>query len=299
MNDESKPKIAFDQGGASSPPAESLPEDGRQVLINLIEAAEDKHFVFLFGTPASGKTAVLGTMLQAMQRPEVRGKLYVHGEGGGYFREGLALWKRIMESFAKKEFPPRSSAGSTIQLHAQYVPPDQSPIHLIFLEMAGEDLRQVMVTDAGGRSLPFHVGQFLKIPTLKISFLVTTSWAEAKKDDAAIDDFVSFLSEFSPHLMDNRFILLVTKWDTYSNRTDSIDDFVRKHMPRTYNKLAARRNVIQPFSVGTVVTYAGAGGDVISSFDHGAAQRLFGRVFETFTGISSAPPKSPWWMFWK
>ena len=289
MTNEIKSTFTVDGGEDAPSPAGSVPANAREELLKLIDASEDKHFVFMSGTPASGKTAVLGAMLRAMQRPDAPGRLYIHGSDG-FFKDGLALWKRIDIAFGKKEFPPRSSVGSTIQLHAQFVPHGaRPPLHLIFLEMAGED---VMIKDSGGRALPFHVGQFLKIPTLKMSFLFTTSWSEAKKDDAAIDDFLSFLNEKAPHLVDNRFILLITKWDTKTaNPSESIDEFVRRTMPRTYNKLSSQRNVIQPFSIGTVVSFDGAGGDVISSFDDAGSERLFSRIFETFTGVSSEPPK--------
>ncbi|MES1977505.1 MAG: hypothetical protein V4451_05680 [Pseudomonadota bacterium] len=235
-----------------------------------------------------------------MQRPEVPGKLYVHGAGNGYFRDGAALWGRIREAFGRQAFPPRTEAGKTIQLQAQYVPTDGSlPLNLIFLEMAGEDLREVMITDAGGKALPFHILQFLKIPRLKISFLVMTAWSDAARDDETIDDFLSFLNEEAPHLIDNRFILLITKWDTKPKSSGSIDDFVRANMPSTYSKLAAARNVIQPFSIGEVVSIKDAGEDIIASFDYASSQRLFRRIYETFTGVPSEAPTAAWWQFWK
>jgi hypothetical protein len=75
-------------------------------------------------------------------------------------------------------------------------------------------------------------------------------------------------------------------------------------MPKTYSKLAAKRNVIQPFSVGVVVPFDGGDGDIIVSFDHAASQRLFARIYETFTGVSSEQAKTevkPTWRerLWK
>ncbi len=274
--------------------------DGREQLIRLLDASEDKNFVFLFGSPAAGKTVVLGSMIQAMQRPEVQGRLFVHGAGDGYFKYGLALWERIRTAFAEKRFPARTTKGETIQLHAQYKHPgSQDPLNLVFLEMSGEDLKSVTITDQGGRGLPFHISQFLKIPELKIAFLITTSWQDAAKDDAMIDDFLSYLNETASHLIENRIILLITKWDTYrGSGLVSIDDFVKTKMPRTYNKISDKRNVIQPFSIGKIVAFDGSGGDVISSFDYAASQRLFGRIYETFTGVSSEPPTKPKWKIW-
>ncbi len=276
------------------------PVDARAELIRLLDASEGKHFVFLFGSPAAGKTAVLGSVLQAMQRPEVQGRLFVHGAGDGYFKHGLALWDQIRRAFDQKQFPTRTTAGGTIQLHAQFKPPNnEPPLDLVFLEMAGEDLKKVMITDQGGRNLPFHIGQFLKVPQLKIAFLVTTSWQDASKDDPMIDDFLSYVNETASHLIENRIILLVTKWDKNPlGATASIDDFVKQKMPRTYNKIAAKRNVIQPFSVGKIVPFEGGEGDIIASFDYPSSQRLFARIYETFTGVSSDPKKTKWWQFW-
>lgn len=285
-------------GGTESSTTDA-PADARELLRQLLLAGEDKHFVFLFGSPASGKTAVLGGLLQAMQRPEVPGKLYVHGAGNGYFGEGAALWRRIRDAFGRQAFPPRTDKGKTIQLQAQYVPNAGEPLNLVFLEMAGEDLREVMITDAGGRALPFHILKFLKIPRLKLSFLVTTAWSDAPRDDETINDFLSFLSEEAPHLIENRFILLITKWDSKPQPAGQVDDFVRANMPRTYNKLAAKRNVIQPFSIGEVVSLKGAGDDIIASFDYPSSQRLFRRIYETFTGVPSEETKPLWWQFWK
>jgi hypothetical protein len=297
------PNPLFQITSSEGPPADRQPppsSDSRAELVRLLEASEDKNFVFLFGSPAAGKTAVLGSVIQAMQRPEVQGRLFVHGAGDGYFKHGLALWDQIRRAFEQKQFPTRTKAGGTIQLHAQFKPSSTAnPLDLIFLEMAGEDLKRVMITDQGGRSLPFHVGQFLRIPQLKIAFLVTTPWQDAAKDDAMIDDFLSYVNETAPHLIENRIILLVTKWDTHPNATTlSIDEFVRQKMPRTYNKIAEKRNIIQPFSVGKIVPFEGGEGDIIASFDYPASQRLFARIYETFTGISNEEKKKPGWKFW-
>lgn len=276
------------------------PSDARAEFMRLLEASDDKCFVFLFGSPAAGKTVVLGSVIQAMHRPEVQGRLFIHGAGDGYFKHGLALWEQIRRAFDNKQFPSRTKAGGTIQLHARFEPSSNAnPVDLIFLEMAGEDLKKVMITDQGGRSLPLHIGQFLKIPNLKIVFIVTTSWQEAGKDDFMINDFLDYVNETAPHLVENRIILLVTKWDTNPNSTTlSIDDFVRQKMPKTYNKISAKRNIIQPFSVGKIVAFEGGGGDIIASFDYSASQRLFARIYETFTGISNEEKKKPSWKFW-
>jgi hypothetical protein len=299
MSTEPPSKKYLLQDGDGKPPEmpPEAPSDARAELVRLLDASEDKHFVFFFGSPAAGKTAVLGSVIQAMQRPEVQGRLFVHGAGDGYFKHGLALWDHIRSAFGQKQFPARTSVGSTIQLHAQYKPPGTgTPMDLIFLEMAGEDLKSVMITDKGGRSLPFHIGQFLRLPQLKVAFIVTTPWQDAPRDDVMIDDFLSYVNETAPHLIESRIILLVTKWDTFASAaTTPVEQFVQQRMPRTFNKISAKRNIIQPFSVGKIIPFDGAAGDIIASFDYGASQRLFASIYETFTGISVDKPKKPFW----
>jgi hypothetical protein len=291
-------QIASGDGNAPEKPPD-VPVDARAELVRLLDASEDKHFVFFFGSPAAGKTAILGSVIQAMQRPEVQGRLFVHGAGDGYFKHGLALWDQIRRAFDQKQFPTRTKVGGTIQLHAQYKPPGNgTPMDLIFLEMAGEDLKKVMITDKGGRSLPFHIGQFLRLPQLKVAFIVTTPWQDATRDDAMIDDFLSYVNETAPHLIESRIILLVTKWDTFPNAaTMPIEQFVQLKMPRTSNKISAKRNIIQPFSVGKIIPFEGDAGDIIASFDYAAGQRLFASIYETFTGITVGKPKKRFWEF--
>ena len=285
------------------PSSEELSE--RQKYLLLLEACKGKHFVFLFGSPAAGKTAVVGSLIQAMQRPEVLGKLYVHGAGDGYFASGLQLWSQIRHAFDNRRFPSRTKAGTTIQIHTQYRSPSNTTLDLVFLEMAGEDLKEVQINDSGHRRLPFHIEQFLKIRQLEIAFLIITSWKDAAKDDVAIDDFLTFINQTAPHLTQKRVLLIITKWDTRPQNTGdsaSVSKFVKETMPRTFNKISGARNVIQPFSVGEVVPFEGDEGDIIDTFDYGAHQRLFARIYETFTGVSVAPPdpsnKKPSWKFW-
>jgi hypothetical protein len=291
------------QGGAGapaphSPPAAPGASDPRKQLLELLRAAQDKHFVFMFGPPSAGKTVVLGSMLQAMQRPEVNGRLFIHGAGDGYFKYGLSLWSQIRTAFEQQRFPRRTEQGKTIQLHAQYRPSNsEPPLDIVFLEMSGEDLKTVHVTveadGEGRRDLPFHIEQFLRVPNLKLAFIIVTSWEAAEKDDALINDFLAYINEKAPHLSENRFIILVTKWDTKpGDPNEPIYDFIRARMPATANKIAAKRNIVQPFSVGTIVPFAGPDGDIIANFDHAAGQRLFARLYETFTGVPTEPKKS-------
>ena len=65
--------------------------DARGMLLELIEGASEKNFVFFFGTPRAGKTAVLGSMLSSMQQDNPYGTVQVMGGNDGYFRHGVAL----------------------------------------------------------------------------------------------------------------------------------------------------------------------------------------------------------------
>jgi len=270
----------------------------REEILKLLDASEDKNFIFLYGAPAAGKTAVLGSVIQAMERPEISGSIFVQGAGNGYFKHGLQLWKQIQDAFQEKRFPGRTVVGSTIQLHVQYKPASNAtPVDFVFLEMAGEDLKKVVITDQGDRKLPFHIDLFLRLQ-IKIAFLIVTSWDGAAEDDDVVNEFLSYIHETAPELIENRIILLVSKWDSKKNSSSaSIDEFIRSKMPKTYGKIANKRNIIQSYSIGKVIEVPDGKGDMIVSFDYRAGQRLFSSIYETFTGISSEQ-KKPFWKIW-
>jgi len=260
----------------------------REEILKLLDASEDKNFIFLYGAPAAGKTAVLGSVIQAMERPEISGSIFVQGAGNGYFKHGLQLWKQIQDAFQEKRFPGRTVVGSTIQLHVQYKPASNAtPVDFVFLEMAGEDLKKVVITDQGDRKLPFHIDLFLRLQ-IKIAFLIVTSWDCASEDDDIVNEFLSYIHETAPGLIENRIILLVSKWDSMKNSSSaSIDEFIRSKMPKTYDKIANKRNIIQSYSIGKVIELPNGKGDMIAWFDYRAGRSLFSSIYETFTEISS------------
>jgi hypothetical protein len=276
------------------------PVDARELLVQLIEGSENKNFVFFFGTPRAGKTAILGSMLQSMEAENPFGTVHVLGKDG-YFEAGVALWQNIRGFFDSRRFPPRTDAGATIQLHARFQPrePQQKALDIIFLEMGGEDLRVVSATSTGVRALPLHIDQFLLIPGLRMMFLLTASWREAKQSDRAMSEFIDYLIGKNSSLADNRIVMLVTKWDTYpEKKTVTAEDYVKKHMPVTYGKLRDPKNLIGSYSIGTIVSLGKNGeespDDIIQSFDHKEGQKLFNRIRETFTGESFIKPPSFW-----
>lgn len=265
----------------------------RQQILDLL-ASRDKCFVFLFGSPAAGKTVVLGSLLQAMQQPESGGRLFVHGTGGGIFKAGADLWEQIGAAFARNSFPGRTPTGRTVQLHAQFRPAGgKPPLNFVFLEMAGEDLRKVQIADADS-VVPFHVDMFLKTPGLKLAFILAVPWDKAAEDDELVEDFLTHLKQAAPHLGASHVVLLLTKWDSRRREQhETVDEFVRRTMPRAYNKVRGEGNVIQSFSVGDIVPFEGGDGDVIANFDHFTSQRLFARLCEAFK------EPSRWSRLWK
>ena len=155
--------------------------------------------------------------------------------------------------------------------------------------MGGEDLRKVAATNSGVRDLPIHIDQFLRIPDLRMLFLLTASWKEAKNSDRVISEFLDYLNEKNPELLEKRVVLLITKWDSYPAAVKtSVEDFVRKQMPATFGKLRNPKNLIGSYSVGKVIPMGADGkespDDIIHPFDYAQGQKLFNRICETFTG---------------
>lgn len=273
-------------------------DDRRKQVMELLEASKDKNFVFLFGPPGSGKTAVLGTILQSMHRGDVHGKFYVHGASEkSHYKRGADLWTRIRSSFADKRFPARSDVTKTIELHVEYKhPANPDPVHIVFLEMAGDNFDLVKLNERGEK-LPIHIKQFLSIPNINIMFLIVAPWRTDRRGISLVVDFLAFVNEHAPNLVGSRVILLISQWDQYPLRsTKSVEQFALEEMTEVYQKINSNNNVIRSYSVGTVLHDDTGAGDIIMDFDHTASQQLFARIYETFTGIRFVPPNHrPWW----
>lgn len=265
----------------------------RQVLMDFLDTAKDKNFVFFYGAAGSGKSTVLGSMLYSMKQSEEKWKLYVRGTGDYFFQQGLMLFKHILDAFGNGHFLSRTKGGSTTQLLVSYHPDSiNDALDMIFLEMSGEDLWDIRISPYGYHVLPFHIDIILNIPNIKIIFVLTSSWREARNDDSEMSKFINMLYEKNSSLIKNRLFFLITKWDEKKKENDEdIFYFVKREMPLTFSRLNFEKTSIQPFSAGNVITVSPDGTphpeDIIIP-DIAAGQRLFEKIYETFTESHSA-----------
>jgi hypothetical protein len=266
-------------------------EDTFKQVATFLEQIRGRNVVFMFGHPRTGKTTVLGTIIESMSQPSM-GQFWIHGANGGVFAPGFELATRVQEQLKRKEFPSQSE-HSVFQVLTRFQPFSGPELELLFLETSGENLINVAFRSEGKAGVA-TLQDFLTIKNLQLSFILLTSWQRAKEDDQLLNRFLSLLNDKRSDLA-GRVILLVTQWDSFPNPEADFSAWARDSLPLTYNKIQLAGNTIFPFSVGEVDTLRGI--SHISALDTHAGQDLYAKIYEIYTGVSSVRPKNAksWW----
>jgi hypothetical protein len=277
----------------------------REELLKFMENLKKNHFVFMWGMPASGKTVVLASLLYAMQCPGHRGTFTILGtERASDFHDGYLLAEELMGGLQGKEFPGRTKVNRrAFEIHGTYQLPPERKWDIVFLEMSGEDVA-MRLTDTyleHSGSLPVRIENYLQDKS-RLVFLFTVPWNRTEYDDRHLAGFLSALFEKDGKngrlQQSDRIMLLITQWDSCPDRHDTdIREFVRVHLPRSYQLLQNVPNVVlQPFSIGEVVQFQNAA-PIIREVDVTRGQNLFKRILESLTGESLDSSSKSWWKF--
>lgn len=245
----------------------------------------DSNFVFLFGAPQRGKTVVSSSLINFMGSVGSEGKVSAFGLKKGV-DEGNALLRRIQRQFALGVFPDRTSLaadGQPLYLNVAFVPvdPKSRKLRLTFLEMPGDELQKVDSPDGGRGALPSSIDVFFNTEKVSLSFILVTDTSRAADDDLLMTAFMDYIAEKNSDFENARFLLLVAKWDEYDG-DQSVDEFVRTNMPKTYGKLFSPRNSIAQFTIGTVRQADGKA--FISEFDPIPAKQVLNWLYSNIEG---------------
>ncbi|MEN0046220.1 MAG: hypothetical protein AAF806_04070 [Bacteroidota bacterium] len=208
-------------------------------------------FVFMFGRQQAGKTVILSSLAYHMGTDE-HGLLETRRRVDNL--KGAAYLKQLSESVRKGQFMNRTSVGSLYELDLTYTPnKPEVPMNFTFLEMSGEDLTKVELSESSAGDLPSDIEVYLKCPNLNLIFMVVVPYEDAEEHDYLVIDFLDYLKERKPDFDYSKLLLLVSKWDRYEGaRKDEVDLFVKEQMPRTYSRLKAKKATLARYSIGEV-----------------------------------------------
>jgi len=215
------------------------------------------NFVFLFGRPGSGKTAIISSLCHYLST-NPSGALELRNSDN---KEGMFFLKEIFRKGKAGHFLDRTARNKITEIDLMYTPrKPKKPMNLTFLEMSGEDLTKVELRKddysgaTSGGILPDNIDVYLKCPKIKMIFLLVTEWKKAETDDILMFEFLDYVRKKQKAFRKPQVLLLVSKWDTYDGiHYNNIDAFVRENMKLTYNLLTQIEGSISYFTVGNVV----------------------------------------------
>ena len=237
------------------------------------------NFIFLFGKPAAGKTAITASLIHYLNSECNYGSLEKKGNP-----EGQRLWETIKQALAEGRFPDRTGGTNVFEVESHFVPSNNrkylSKLSLTFLEMGGDSLSEVSIRKSG--KLPSNIDIYFKAGNLSMLFILVAPHEEAHEDDQLMVEFLDYINQKSPRFRDSRVLLLVSKWDKYAGG-NNVTDFLRHQMPTTFRRLTRSTNAYGVFSLGAIEDQVD-GRPFIQEYDSRPAKNVFEWIYKTLTG---------------
>lgn len=277
-------------------------EETRGLLPTFKSLQERKtNFVFLFGRPGSGKTAIISSLCHFMGT-HPSGALEVRNKSN---QEGMFFLKEIFQKGREGLFLERTARNKITEIDLKYTPkkPKKS-MNLTFLEMSGEDLNKVELKrdhingGAKGGILPDNIDIYLKCPRIKMVFLMVTEQSRAREDDVFMFEFLDYLRKKQKNFYKPKVLLLVSKWDQYGGKyKNDIGAFVASQMKLTNNLLTQIDGSISYYTVGDVIEVQNeqATEAMIAQFDARQADVVKRWLYQAITNRSIPKQGDSWW----
>lgn len=273
-------------GNISNTTAEELRELLKRVrykqhsISQEVNLSDETNYVFIFGKPYVGKTVITTSIINYLSTESRHGLLRIKDN-----KVGITFLDRAINFFRKQQFPERTVKGSLTEVDVEFLPfrKTKDKLALTFLEMSGEDLRQIEFGESSSNRLPTGIEVFLRAEGLSKIFILVTSHDEASNDDYLMAKFLDYIIANDQHFQNSRVLLLVSKWDTFIEKI-GINDFLKSQMPLTYRKLHKNINAVAYFSIGKVSEIDGM--PFIIKYDSKPAEKVFSWIYKTLTGKS-------------
>lgn len=291
--------------------------DGK-AFADALDNIEDSNYVFFFGLPGSGKSAIIGSILRMLHENSANIGSFILNDGSRVkennlcktlLNNGAKIIDGVLQGFNKREFMARTTKGDVIVVNGRFIPDEHifsktryPQLDVTFLDVSGEDLETIQINDGAGK-LPSHINIFLKLARLPLLIVLVVPHNNAVKDkDKAYTDrlMAKFLNQVHnrtsrDNLKKPRIILLVTQWDSYSGKyVNNVKEFAKDKLPATYALLNKDVDLVSEYSIGHVIEDDAI--PYIDVFYEDYPTRLWNRIYETFTGKRLI--KKKWWQFW-
>lgn len=286
-NDELKP-LSFDSQETLKPISIDSGADNTGGSVPLSNSStsdlkkRNSNFIFFFGSPQSGKSVILASILNYMSsqvgvlRPVV---------GSPNSQEVQALLFDFYENIRQGLLPERTGLGRVMEIDLLFEPNNKSkkvgPINLTFLEASGEDLKDI---ERGG-NFKSHISKYLS-SSVPLTFIIVTSYDSADRDDTIINEFLDELERRGKNLQPINLILVISKWDL-SGRMDvespeELERFIQNKLRRTSQRIDANELSKTFFTIGNIESKDGKQRITLLNLD--TAGVLSNWIYESISG---------------
>ena len=251
----------------------------------------NSNFVFFFGLPDTGKTVILSALLYYLR---IRVGALEPKSGTENTKSAKIFLHDITENIKTGVMPARTSMNQVTRLDLELIPNNKSkkviPIDLTFLEIAGEDHKNISLKKGYRKEYHKSIDIFLK-PYIKLNIVIVTSYDTAKRDDTAIKEFFDELKNRGIKLKSINAILVISKWDKSNtietNRKSQkkfLQQFIKEKLPMTSTHLDTYGVSKTYFTIGRVCTKK-----VVVTNEEGNKEE---KTVDTIEQLNLAPAKS-------
>ncbi len=243
---------------------------------------KDSNFVFFFGTPESGKSVILSSMLYYLssQSGVLRPRLSTPNT-----KEAQVLLSDFFENIRQGILPNRTTRDQVTRLDLVFEPNNKSkkvpPINLTFLETSGENHNEIR----RGGSYHSSIEAYLNA-NIPLTFIIVTSYDAAHKDDYLINEFLNELERKGNNLKSVNVILVVSKWDKSGRMnvasSEELESFINERLSMTSQRIDTYGLTKTYYTIGNIHNVDGE--ERISLLSLSTAEVLSKWLYESIVG---------------
>lgn len=261
-------------------------------------------YFFVFGVKGSGKSVLLSGVLYNIRARRLGDQARnLNDNNVPHERLGTQLLNEMMEQIPSGDWPRSTttlaSEGRTFprHMHFQFNPKDgkKPDFKFCMMDMSGEDLERVRVSEWDAGRLNPGIDVFLELPVENLSFVCVYPSLHDRYSHAQLSTYmVNFLDKLEAKGKATAPILMVvSQWDRVSDNYPSPEAFLEENAPLVWNRLHAgdRDFSLMEFSIGHVNEQTNR-----YKYSPAASNRLFEWMYSSRMEVSlNEPVKQSVW----
>ncbi len=262
---------------------------------------EDTNYYMIFGIRSSGKTVALSGLMYCLNTFQNSSVENLNNRTVPAELKGEKLYETLLSNIPDGRWFPGSPTISADdldvprQIHLKFKPNSPSKPEFTFctMDMAGEDLMRMRVSENHQVGLHPGIEEIFKIPKDYMSFIcvypAVDEEMQRSEKSSYMRSFFNILDQYEHR--ETPLIMLISKWDIVEDQYKDAEDFLRRNDEVIWSRLqdSDRKVSYMKFSIGT----EDSGG---FKYDRQDSEKLLSWMYETAHGIPlKEPARLPWW----